>query len=212
MKIHNAGLVIIACSALVLTGCSQISENASGGAAPLTTVSTMAPEEAASATQSGTEPASETSTQTSAASTTRQPDKPVDPAAFERAGMSVFTYVLGAYSGTCAISPHGATCKGTTPADAPTVTAVPLPPRQADAIYIGEDGMHFTLFEGVGPSQGTLHPGESITVNENSCRYVNDKTLQCTSGGDSFDIAADGMITPSGVLNDPPVWTLPDEY
>ena len=212
MKTQNAGLVIIGCSALVLTGCSQTSESASGGAAPLTTVSTMAAKEAASATQFGTKSASETSTQTSAASTTRQPDKPVDPAAFERAGMSVFTYVLGDYSGTCAISPHGATCKGATPADAPTVTAVPLPPRQADAIYIGEDGMHFTLFEGVGPSQGTLHPGESITVNENSCRYADDKMLQCRSGGDSFDIAANGSISFNGKLNDPPVWTLPDEY
>lgn len=209
MKLPRIGVALVVCLSLGVTGCGRTTDSAAGVGEPLTTVSTIVAE---STEASATESAAKTTTVEPSPSTTRQPDVPVNPAAFERAGMSVFTYVLGGYAGTCAISPHGATCKGTTPVDAPMVTAVPLPPRQADAIYIGEDGMHFTLFEGVGPSQGTLHPGQSITVNDNSCRYVDDRTLQCASGSDSFVITADGSITPHGVLNDPPVWTLPDEY
>lgn len=144
--------------------------------------------------------------------TKRGPDVPVDPAKYERAGMSVFTYNLGSFSGTCAISPHGATCQGVTPDDAPMVTAVPLPPRQADAVYAGRDGMHFTVFEGVGPSQGRINAGESITVAENSCAYPSDDTLRCVSGGNSFTIHGDGTITTDGQLDLPPVWTLPDYY
>lgn len=155
----------------------------------------------------------ETTTESSSTpSKTRKADTPVNPADFERAGMSVFTYDVGDFSGTCAISPHGATCQGITPDDAPTVTAVPLPPREADAIYIGEDGMHFTLFEGVGPSQGSIDPGESITINENSCSYPNEETLRCASGSNSFTVHGDGTITTDGQLDLPPVWTLPDYY
>ncbi len=157
--------------------------------------------------------ASTTSTGTTRATpATPRPDVPVNPGDFERAGMSVFTYIVGARTGTCAISPHGATCQGTTPSDAPVVTAVPLPPRKADAIYVGEDGMHYTVFEGVGPSQGTLDHGRSISVRENLCRYPDDNTLTCISGMGSFTISADGAIAPHGQLHDPPVWTLPDYY
>lgn len=145
-------------------------------------------------------------------SATRGPDVPVNPANYERAGMSVFTYDLGSYSGTCAISPHGATCQGKTPADAPTVTAVPLPPRKADAVYTGDDGMHFTVFEGVGPSQGRVEAGQSIAVEENSCWYPTDDTLRCKSRGNSFTIEPDGTIVTDGQLDPPPVWTLPDYY
>lgn len=145
--------------------------------------------------------------------TTRAADRPVDPADYERAGMSIFSYYLDGYAGTCAISPHGATCQGATPDDAPTVTAVPLPPRKADAIYAGTDGMHFTVFEGVGPSQGDLRPGQLIRVNENVCSYPDDDTLRCASGDAlSFTIASDGTITTDGQLDDPPVWTLPDYW
>ena len=154
-------------------------------------------------------PESETATVT----TTRAADTPVDPADYERAGMSIFSYYLDGYAGRCAISPHGATCQGATPNDAPTVTAVPLPPRKADAIYAGTDGMHFTVFEGVGPSQGDLRPGQSIRVNENVCSYPDDDTLRCASGDAlSFTIASDGTITTDGRLDDPPVWTLPDYW
>lgn len=159
--------------------------------------------------ESGTKAKETTSRKPSA---TRGPDVPVNPAAYERAGMSVFTYDLGSYSGTCAISPHGATCQGRTPADAPTVTAVPLPPRKADAIYTGDDGMHFTVFEGVGPSQGRVEAGQSITVEENSCWYPTDDTLRCRSRGNTFTIEPDGTIATDGQLDPPPVWTLPDYY
>ncbi len=190
----------MACVA-VLTGCAaQDTPGTSSVGALLTTASVITAEPPAQS------PASSTTT------TSRAADTPVDPKTFERAGMSVFTYIVGSRTGTCAISPHGATCQGLTPPDAPMVTAVPLPPRQADSVYIGEDSMHYTVFEGVGPSQGTLHPGESITVRENRCRYPDGETLQCTSGGDSFTVTSDGKITPSGTLVDPPVWTLPDEY
>lgn len=155
---------------------------------------------------------SQATTRTTAASTTRGSDVPVNPADYERAGMSIFTYRVGQRTGTCAISPHGATCQGVTPPDAPTVTAVPLPPRKADAVYTGRDGMHFTVFEGVGPTQGDLRPGQSITVEENRCFYPADYALQCESGSRSFTIQADGTITASGKLDEPPVWTLPDYF
>ena len=158
------------------------------------------------------DPVKETVTEVATISLTRGADVPVNPANYERAGMSVFTYNLGSYSGTCAISPHGATCEGKTPSDAPMVTAVPLPPRKADAIYTGDDGMHFTVFEGVGPSQGRVNAGQSITVQENSCRYPTSNTLTCISRGNSFTIQPDGTITTSGQLDPPPVWTLPDYY
>lgn len=154
----------------------------------------------------------ETTTEETTPSKTRRADTPVNPADYERAGMSVFTYDVGDFSGTCAISPHGATCQGVTPDDAPMVTAVPLPPRKADAIYAGEDGMHFTVFEGVGPSQGRIDPGQSITINENSCSYPDDETLRCVSGANSFTVHGDGEITTDGQLDQPPVWTLPDYY
>ena len=154
----------------------------------------------------------ETTESSSTPPTTRKSDTPVNPANYERAGMSVFTYDVGDFSGTCAISPHGATCQGVTPNDAPMVTAVPLPPRKADAIYAGEDGMHFTVFEGVGPSQGRIDPGQSITINENSCAYPDDETLRCVSGANSFTVHGDGEITTDGQLDQPPVWTLPDYY
>lgn len=152
--------------------------------------------------------------ESSAATTTRAADKPVNPKDYERAGMSIFRYDIGTHTGTCAISPHGVTCTGGTPADAPMVTAVPLPPRKADAIYAGEDGMHYTVFEGVGPAQGDLKPGQSIQVNENFCSYPDDSTLKCRSGNSmSYTVTGDrGTITPEGQLDDPPVWTLPDYY
>ncbi|WP_087117492.1 hypothetical protein [Corynebacterium urinipleomorphum] len=155
-----------------------------------------------------------TETVTSVTSTTRAADRPVNPADYERAGMSIFTYDIGSHTGTCAISPHGVTCQGATPSDAPMVTAVPLPPRKADAIYAGTDGMHFTVFEGVGPSQGDLKPGQSIRVNENFCSYPDDETLRCSSGDSmSYTISGrDGTITPHGRVDDPPVWTLPDYW
>ncbi|KGF24565.1 hypothetical protein [Corynebacterium tuscaniense] len=148
------------------------------------------------------------------ATTTRAADRPVDPKDFERAGMSVFSYRIGEHSGVCAISPHGVTCQGQTPKDAPMVTAVPLPPRKADSIYAGEDGMHYTVFEGVGPAQGELLPGQSIRVNENFCHYPDDATLRCTSGDAlSYTITdSEGAIHPSGQLDDPPVWTLPEYW
>lgn len=187
---------VAAAAALTLAGCSQNLEEAQGPV--LETVS-----------QISESPESETATVT----TTRAADTPVDPEDYERAGMSIFTYHLGARTGTCAISPHGATCQGTTPNDAPTVTAVPLPPRKADAIYAGTDGMHYTVFEGVGPSQGDLRPGQSIRVNENHCSYPDDDTFRCASGDAlSYTIDSDGTITPHGHLDDPPVWTLPDYW
>lgn len=157
---------------------------------------------------------SESESETATVTSTRPADRPVDPQDYERAGMSIFTYHLGSYTGTCAISPHGVTCQGATPNDAPTVTAVPLPPRKADAIYAGTDGMHYTVFEGVGPSQGDLRPGQSIRVNENHCSYPDDQTLRCSSGDSmSYTISGDnGEITTDGVVSDPPVWTLPDYW
>lgn len=214
------------CSALFATaltlaaaGCSDgkdVAEPKNPGFTKLSQTSERAPSK--TSTQQATTSAATTvttaqsSAPTTAASTTRGPDVPVDPANYERAGMSIFTYRVGERTGTCAISPHGATCQGVTPPDAPTVTAVPLPPRKADAIYTGRDGMHFTLFEGVGPTQGDLRPGQSITVEENRCFYPSDNALQCESDGRSFTIQADGTITASGQLDEPPVWTLPDYY
>ena len=73
--------------------------------------------------------------------------------------------------------------------------------------------MHYTVFEGVGPSQGDLRPGQSIRVNENHCSYPDDDTLRCASGDAlSYTIESDGTITPHGHLDDPPVWTLPDYW
>lgn len=147
-------------------------------------------------------------------SSSSKADVPVNPKDYERAKMSIFTYDIGTHTGTCAMSPHGVTCTGGTPADAPMVTAVPLPPRKADAIYAGEDGMHYTVFEGVGPSQGDLKPGQSIQINENFCSYPDKKTLKCSSGDSmSYTITGnDGKISPKGQLDEPPVWTLPDYY
>ncbi len=175
-------------------------------------LSTVAVHSLERATETTTGPGDEPET-SSATTTRRGPDTPVDPADYERAGMSIFTYQVGDVVGDCAISTHGATCEGGTPRDAPMVTARPLPPRQADAIYIGRDGMHWTVFEDVGPSQGSLSPGQSIQVGAAKCRYPDDETLQCTSGGDSFTVTApDGEISISGTLVDTPVWDLPDYY
>ena len=194
---HAAFAAATVVAVLTLAGCSENLEEAEGPV--LETLTSI------SESQQPTE---------TVTSTTRGADRPVNPQDYERAGMSIFTYDIGTRTGTCAISPHGVTCQGATPHDAPMVTAVPLPPRKADAIYAGTDGMHFTVFEGVGPSQGDLDPGQSIRVNENVCSYPDDATLRCSSGETmSYTISgADGAITPHGRVDDPPVWTLPDYW
>lgn len=64
----------------------------------------------------------------------------------------------------------------------------------------------------VGPTQGDLRPGQSITVEENRCFYPADYAFECESGSRSFTIQADDTITASGKLDEPPVWTLPDYF
>lgn len=217
-------------AAAALTGCSAVDTVFGSGndiAEPVFTVeSTVAGSDTADANDADGDGDSDSdggsgksgsgksgSTETRTIDVTTGVDKPVNPANYERAGMSIFSFDLGGYDGTCAISPHGVTCTGATPKDAPTVTAVPLPPRKADAIYAGEDGMHYTIFEGVGPAQGSLKPGQSIQINENFCSFPDKKTLKCRSGNSmSYTISADGEISPTGRVDDPPVWTLPDYY
>lgn len=171
----------------------------------------------------GSDPQTETVTMTTIDETsaeaptseTPRPDQPVNPLDYERPGteMSVFTYTIEGSEADCAISSHGVTCQVATPSDAPMVTAVPLEPQRANAIYIGNDGMHWTLFEGVGRSQGELNPGQSITVDGSTCAYPEEDVLECSSRGDSFTISgSDHRATLNGNLVDTPVWTLPEVY
>ena len=210
-------LPLLAATAL-LTACDVGGGgSSSGGGQALTSAEFTTVEETTEAEETDesetTEPSSSESSSSSEKTTSRGSHTPVNPADYERAGMSIFTYNIDGVQGDCAISPHGATCQGGTPTDAPMVTARPLPPRQADSIYIGRDGMHWTIFEGVGPSQGKLNPGQSISVGNAKCWYPDDDTLQCSSGHDSFKITApDGKISISGTLVDTPVWDLPDYW
>lgn len=149
----------------------------------------------------------------SEASRTGAPAAPVDPKNFEIKGMSVFNYTVDGYKGTCAVSKVGVSCTGKTPKDAPEVTAVPHPPKKADAIYAGEDGLHYTVFTGMPGTRNELQHGQSIKVGDHRCEFLDESILECRSARDSFTISGpDGAIDPSRKPDTPPMFTAADAY
>ncbi|GAB3086242.1 hypothetical protein [Corynebacterium aquatimens] len=158
-------------------------------------------------------PVNPTDSEETTVSQTRAPDVPVDPNNYLVKGMSMVTFRVSSFTGTCAISAIGVSCTGTTPTDAPQVTAVPHPPKKADAVFVGDEGLHYTVFTGMPSANKQLIDGQSISVADHSCHYKDSDTFQCRSGEDSFTISGPrGVIKPSRKPDTPPMFTAADAY
>ncbi|AZA08587.1 hypothetical protein [Corynebacterium pseudopelargi] len=125
----------------------------------------------------------------------------VDPEGYVQGQSHMFRYTVGGESGECYISDKGVACTGQAPEDAPEVEMAPLPRQKPGAIAAGENGLYYTIFEGVPPAQKDLEPGQRIAAGAGVCTAENADLLRCESNGKSFSIQAPGKkIVPESEL------------
>lgn len=121
----------------------------------------------------------------------------VDPARFSMDGPYVFDYATqSGETGTCLLTPDGATCTGVPAADVPDITYAPFAGQRPGAVSASMGGIHYTILEGVPPAPAQLQPGEKLVVDATTCEVSQTRDVTCVSGDTSFTVSgADRSIT-----------------
>ena len=104
-------------------------------------------------------------TMTPAETTSAAPDvTEVDPTTFEMDGRYVFDVPMGDDTTTlCIMGDSTVTCTGKPPEDAPDVEIPPFPMQRPGAVSLDDEGLTWTMVEGVPPAPGTLEPSQRIS-------------------------------------------------
>ncbi|MGO1555049.1 hypothetical protein [Candidatus Corynebacterium faecigallinarum] len=142
-------------------------------------------------------------TEFSAAPTTSAPDvTEVDPASFEMDGRYVFDVPMGDDTTTLCILVDGAvTCTGKAPEDAPDVEIPPFPAQRPGAVSLDDDGLTWTMVEGIPPAPGVLDPSQRISDGDVTCETDESGSLDCSLGENGFAINyEDAMISVRGAV------------
>ena len=113
----------------------------------------------------------------------------VDPETFAVASGHVFYYNLGDSRSECVISETGASCFANVPDDVPDIQIPPFPPNRPSAVTTGDDGVDYTMVEGVPPAQETLEPGQRVRMGQTECLLPDASTLRCTYDGVGFTVS-----------------------
>ena len=111
----------------------------------------------------------------------------------------VFKYETDGTVGECALSDEGVICIGTAPDDVPDIQVPPLDPSRPGAVFVGSDGVDYTLFEGIPAAPASLMAGQQVSLNGTTCAAVDEATLECTNGDAGFTISgSERLITTQG--------------
>lgn len=113
----------------------------------------------------------------------------VDSETFAVASGHVFYYELGDSRSECLITETGASCFANVPDDVPDIQIPPFPPNRPSAVTTGDDGVDYTMVEGVPPAQETLEPGQRVRMGEAECSLPDASTLRCTYEGVGFTVS-----------------------
>lgn len=130
------------------------------------------------------ETAATTTTETAAPDVTD-----VDPAHFEMDGRYIFNVSRDDDTATlCVMGDGSITCSGKAPEDAPDVTITPFPTQPPGAIILDEDGLTWSILEGVPPAPGSLGPSQRISDGGITCVTDAESSLDCARGDNGFTI------------------------
>lgn len=203
IPIRKITLTALAVLGLGLTGCSASTGEDSVNTAD--SVSTLSPTESDTVSESSTptsatapveSPAAdptpaESSTPGSAIDATADAGPiPVDPQRFAANGPHLFTYATqNGETGTCLLTPDGATCTGVPAADVPDISHTPFEGQRPGAVSASMGGIHYTILEGVPPAPAQLQPGEKLVVDATSCEVSQARDVTCVSGDTSFTVS-----------------------
>ncbi|MDN5723410.1 MAG: hypothetical protein L0J74_00155 [Corynebacterium sp.] len=129
-------------------------------------------------------------TMTPAETTSAAPDvTEVDPASFEMDGRYVFDVPMGDDTTTLCIMVDGAvTCTGKAPEDAPDIEIPPFPVQRPGAVSLDDEGLTWTMVEGVPPAPGKLEPSQRISDGDVTCETDESGSLDCANGDHGFAI------------------------
>lgn len=115
---------------------------------------------------------------------------PVDPQRFAADGPHLFSYTAqNGETGTCLLTPDGATCTGVPAADVPDISHAPFEGQRPGAVSASMGGIHYTILEGVPPAPAQLQPGEKLVVDTTSCEVSPASDVTCVSGDTSFTVS-----------------------
>lgn len=154
-------------------------------------------------TNTGTESVTETETvaeddnsETSAEEAADSEFTVVDVETFAVESGYVFRYETDGTVGECSISETGASCVGTAADEVPDIQVPPFEPGRPGAVFVGAEGVDYTVLEGVPPAEETLEPGQQVSLDGTTCAAVDASTLECTNGEFGFTISGpDRMIS-----------------
>lgn len=119
----------------------------------------------------------------------------VDVETFASEAGYVFNYETDDATGECVLSNAGVTCLGTVAGDVSNVEIPPMEPARPNAVFVGQEGVDYVLFEESPGAEGTLEAGQRVTLSGTSCTAVDDTTLECMNDDAGFTISgSDRMI------------------
>ena len=119
----------------------------------------------------------------------------VDVETFASEAGYVFNYESDGAIGECVLSNAGVTCLGTAAGDVSDVEIPPMEPARPNAVFVGQEGVDYVLFDESPGAEGTLEAGQRVTLSGTTCTAVDDTTLECTNDDAGFTISgSDRMI------------------
>lgn len=122
----------------------------------------------------------------------------VDVEKFATVSGYAFRYELDGGTGECSFSELGVGCMGTAADDIPDVVVPPFRQQRPSSVSITEHGTDYLIYEGGPPAPATLEAGETVTDGATTCTALDESTLTCEWGGDSFTLSGkDADITTS---------------
>lgn len=113
----------------------------------------------------------------------------VDPETFAVGSGHVLRYEIDGSSGECVISERGASCFATVAEDVPDIEIPPFPEMRPSAVTAGEEGVDYTMIEGVPRAEETLDVGERIRIGGSECSRLDGSTLRCSYDGVGFTVS-----------------------
>ncbi|RAV34046.1 hypothetical protein [Corynebacterium heidelbergense] len=115
----------------------------------------------------------------------------VSPESFRR-GSSLYEF-KAAWGGNkvvvCGANDSGTTCSGKADPSVPGVSGEAFHESRPNGITLNSQGLRYTVFEVLSPSQPALETGQQVTIGAVTCAKPADQVLRCSSGSNSFTIS-----------------------
>lgn len=118
----------------------------------------------------------------------------VDIETFASEAGHVFNYETDDATGECVLSNAGVTRLGTAAGDISDVEIPPMEPARPNAVFVGQEGVDYVLFEESPGAEGTVEAGQRVTLSGTTCTAVDDATLECTNDDAGFTISGSGRM------------------